>query len=158
MPRRGSGGRPPRRQILVFTEGKVTEPTYLAAWGRRVRTHTIVNLDERTGLDPRGLVELAVEAKRTEAQDERRKRGRAHDEYWCVFDVDEHTRTTARGPAPTLRREMSTPHPAPEHDENLELPVEELLQRATVHPPYGEQVIDDLTPEEADAFLDAVLS
>lgn len=54
--------------------------------------------------------------------------------------------------------EMSTPHPAPEHDENLELPVEELLQRATVHPPYGDQVIDDLTPEEADAFLDAVLS
>jgi len=53
---------------------------------------------------------------------------------------------------------MSTPHPAPEHDENLELPVEELLQRAMVHPPYGEQVIDDLTPEEADAFLDAVLS
>lgn len=54
--------------------------------------------------------------------------------------------------------EMSTPHPAPEHDGNLELPVEELLQRATVHPPYGEQVIDDLTPEEADAFLDAILS
>ncbi len=53
---------------------------------------------------------------------------------------------------------MPTPHPAPEHDEKLELPVDELLRRATVHPPYGEQVIDDLTPEEADAFLDAVLS
>jgi hypothetical protein len=53
---------------------------------------------------------------------------------------------------------MSTPHQAPEHDENLEPPVDELLQRAKVHPPYGEQVIDDLTPEEADAFLDAVLS
>lgn len=92
MARRGTGGRPNRRQILVFTEGKVTEPTYLAAWGRRVRTHTLIQLDERTGLDPRGLVELAVEAKRTEARDERRKRGRAHDEYWCVFDVDEHTR------------------------------------------------------------------
>ena len=34
----------------------------------------------------------------------------------------------------------------------------DLLERATVHPPYGEQVIDDLTPEEADGFLDAVLS
>lgn len=92
MARRGSGGRPPRRQVLVFTEGKVTEPTYLAAWGRRVRTHTIVNLDDRTGRDPRGLVEMAVDAKRTEAKEERRSRGRAHDEYWCVFDVDEHTR------------------------------------------------------------------
>ena len=62
------------------------------------------------------------------------------------------------GVSSTLTCEMSTPHRAPEHDENLELPVEELLQRATVHPPYGDQVIDDLTPEEADAFLDAVLS
>lgn len=53
---------------------------------------------------------------------------------------------------------MSTPDPAPEQHENLELPVEQLLQRATVHPPYGDQVIDDLTTEEADAFLDAVLS
>ena len=60
------------------------------------------------------------------------------------------------GPGPTLTEEMSAPRPA--HEQNLELPVEELLRRATVHPPYGEQVIDDLTPEEADAFLDAVLS
>ena len=57
-----------------------------------------------------------------------------------------------------LTPEMSTPHPAFQHDENLELPVAELLQRAMVHPPYGEQVIDDLTPKEADAFLDAILS
>lgn len=35
---------------------------------------------------------MAVDAKRTEAKEERRNRGRAHDEYWCVFDVDEHTR------------------------------------------------------------------
>ena len=62
------------------------------------------------------------------------------------------------GVGSTLTCEMSTPHPAPEHDENLELPVEELLRRATVHPPYGVQVIDDLTPEEADALLDAVLN
>jgi hypothetical protein len=53
---------------------------------------------------------------------------------------------------------MSTPHPEPTRDERFELPVDELLQRGRPHPPYGEQVIDDLTPEEADAFLDAVLS
>ncbi len=35
---------------------------------------------------------MAVDARRTEAREERRNRGRAHDEYWCVFDVDEHTR------------------------------------------------------------------
>lgn len=62
----------------------------------------------------------------------------------------------ARGDGFYADLEMSAPHPA--HEQNLELPIEELLRRATVHPPYGEQVIDDLTPEEADAFLDAVLS
>lgn len=56
-----------------------------------------------------------------------------------------------------LLREMSTPQPKPDSHESLELPVEELLRRGKSHPPYGEHVIDDLTPEEADAFLDAVL-
>ena len=58
----------------------------------------------------------------------------------------------------TLDTEMSTPHPEPRPDESVELPVDELLRRGRPHPPYGEQVIDDLTAEEADAFLDAVLS
>jgi hypothetical protein len=30
--------------------------------------------------------------------------------------------------------------------------------RASVHPPYGADVIDDLTPEDAEAFIEAVLS
>ncbi len=34
--------------------------------------------------------------------------------------------------------------------------VDELLQRGRPLPPYGEMVIDDLTEEEAEAFLDAV--
>ena len=50
---------------------------------------------------------------------------------------------------------MSIPDPAPTPSESLELPVEELLRRARPMPPYGELVIDDLTPEEADAFLAA---
>ncbi len=53
---------------------------------------------------------------------------------------------------------MSTPIPAPTPSEHLELPVEELLRRARPLPPSSEMVIDDLTPEEADAFLTAVLS
>jgi hypothetical protein len=39
---------------------------------------------------------------------------------------------------------------------SLELPVDESLKRAKPHPPYGGDVIDDLTPEEAKAFLEAV--
>ena len=63
-----------------------------------------------------------------------------------------------RWACPTLASEMSTPDRTEEPSECLELPVEELLRRAPIHPPYGSQVIDDLTAEEADAFLDAVLN
>ena len=53
---------------------------------------------------------------------------------------------------------MSTPAPEPIPSESPELPVEELLRRARPLPPYDEMAIDDLTPEEAEAFLAAVLS
>lgn len=55
---------------------------------------------------------------------------------------------------------MSSAQPArgPRPEESLELPVEELLKRGQPHPPYGEQVIEDLSPEEADAFLEAISS
>jgi hypothetical protein len=52
---------------------------------------------------------------------------------------------------------MPSPQPKPSSSESLELPVDELLRRGKEHPPYGEHVIEDLTPEEAEAFLDAVL-
>ncbi len=58
----------------------------------------------------------------------------------------------------TLAREMSTHAPSPLRTRAFELPVEALLRRGKPHLPYGEQVIDDLTPEEAEAFLDAVVS
>ena len=44
--------------------------------------------DEHGG--PLQLVQKAVEAKRTEASDAKKERGRAHDQIWCVFDRDEH--------------------------------------------------------------------
>lgn len=45
-----------------------------------------------------------------------------------------------------------------EHVEHLELPIEELLRRGRPFPPREEMVIDDLTPEEGEAFLEAVRS
>ncbi len=51
---------------------------------------------------------------------------------------------------------MATPQHKHTPPENLELPVEEVLRRAKPHPPYGEHVIEDLTDEEAEAFLEAV--
>jgi hypothetical protein len=52
---------------------------------------------------------------------------------------------------------MATPQQKRTPPENLELPVEEVLQRAKPHPPYGEHVIEDLTDEEVEAFLEAVV-
>jgi hypothetical protein len=53
---------------------------------------------------------------------------------------------------------MSTPLPEPGPTESLERPVEGLHARAQPLPPYDEMVMDDLTPDEAEAFLAAVLS
>jgi hypothetical protein len=47
------------------------------------------------------------------------------------------------------------PTPEPTSTESLGLPVAEPLRRAKPHPPYGEDVIDDVTPAEAEAFLAA---
>jgi hypothetical protein len=88
-PRRRVAARPPRRELLVFVEGEVTEEVYLKDWHRRFRGRVNVEIHEFHGT-PMALVERAVAAKDAEAKEARRKRGRAHDEVWCVFDVDEH--------------------------------------------------------------------
>lgn len=45
---------------------------------------------DATGGTPLTLVERAVAAKRDSAREEARSRGRAYEDIWCVFDVDEH--------------------------------------------------------------------
>ncbi len=76
-------------ELLAFVEGLRTEELYLTYWHRRYRDRVNVTIDEFRG-GPLQLVRHAVDAKKQEAQDEKRGRGRAHDEIWCVFDVDEH--------------------------------------------------------------------
>ena len=51
---------------------------------------------------------------------------------------------------------MSTDPIQPSPGKSLELPVEELLRRARPLPPREDMVIDDLSPEEGDAFLAAL--
>jgi hypothetical protein len=72
-----------------LVEGKRTEDGYFKFWWRRNRDKIIVNIDERNGT-PMALVERAVARKAREEREERRGRGAAHDEVWCVFDVDDH--------------------------------------------------------------------
>lgn len=53
---------------------------------------------------------------------------------------------------------MSSEPIEPKHDEDLELPVEELLRRARPLPPHAEMAIEDLTRDEGEAFLAALHS
>lgn len=58
----------------------------------------------------------------------------------------------------TLQVEMSITEPEPGQDECGDSSVEDVLRHVPIHSPYGTDVIDDLTQEEAEAFLDAVRS
>jgi hypothetical protein len=87
--RRTAAARAARRDLLVFTEGAVTEEAYLTYWHRRFRASVNVEIHEFHGT-PAALVKRAADAKAANERAERKGRGRAHDEVWCVFDVDEH--------------------------------------------------------------------
>ncbi len=88
-PHRATGKRALRREILVFTEGEKTEDGYLLPWRRAFRDTVLLEVDPFHGV-PQSLVQQAVATKRAEARDQRRGRGRAHDEIWCMFDIDAH--------------------------------------------------------------------
>lgn len=87
-PRRRVARAPKRRSLLVFAEGEVTEEAYLLDWQRRFRGRVSVELHDFHGT-PMSLVQKAVEVKAGNERNERR-RGRAHDQVWCIFDVDQH--------------------------------------------------------------------
>lgn len=78
-----------RRSILVFTEGKKTEPIYLTHWNRAYRERVIVTIDDFHGA-PLSLVQRAVARRAADFKAARRRRGDAYIEYWRVFDIDEH--------------------------------------------------------------------
>jgi hypothetical protein len=78
--------------ILVVTEGKVTEPSYLNGFRDWVHNPRVqIRMVPGAG-SPGSIVNEAVTRKRSAEQLARRERDRNHafDEVWCVFDVDEH--------------------------------------------------------------------
>lgn len=88
MTKRSNRQRRERREIYVCVEGN-TEDQYLTDWSRRMRRTVWLNIDPIRA-DPRTLVSRAREVKRDQEYEERHGRGKKFDEYWCVFDVDEH--------------------------------------------------------------------
>lgn len=88
-PRRKISDTAKRRSILVFTEGKKTEPIYFTHWSRAYREKTIVTIDDFHGA-PLSLVQEAAARRTADLKAARRGRGDAYTEYWCVFDIDEH--------------------------------------------------------------------
>lgn len=79
----------PRIELLVFTEGVRTEVDYLTHIHRAFRDSMLVTIDTFHG-GPLQLVEHAVAAREEDLRAQRRQRGRSRDQYWCVFDTDEH--------------------------------------------------------------------
>jgi hypothetical protein len=96
-PRRGRSGPPARpvtkqavrKDLLAFVEGARTEEDYLVHFHRIHRADVNLRIDPFRGA-PRQLVERAAEAKRKSERGARKAEGRAYDEVWCVFDIDEH--------------------------------------------------------------------
>jgi hypothetical protein len=75
---------------MVFAEGAKTEPIYLTHWYRAYRDRVIVKIAKHEETSPFELVERAVAQRSSDLREERRGRGDAFEEYWCIFDVDEH--------------------------------------------------------------------
>ena len=78
-----------KKQIYVFSEGERTEPDYIRHWQREHRNQVVVVIDDFHD-GPLQLVDRAIDRRQDDMREERRGRGRAFDEYWCVFDRDEH--------------------------------------------------------------------
>lgn len=82
------GVRTPRKTILIFCEGKNTEPQYFEALKREPEVRDTAAVDLRVDPDSAGgapitLVRMAVDARRRAIRE-----GSEIDEFWCVFDVE----------------------------------------------------------------------
>ncbi len=86
---RRTGPQRRRRVIRVLTEGKVTEPSYLAIWARSNRDKVRINFGP-TGMAPLQMVEKAYDYERANRRSRSGSPNPDFDEIWCVFDVDQH--------------------------------------------------------------------
>lgn len=81
-------GRAERFVIHVYAEGEKTEELYLTHWNRNHRDVNVV-IARHDKTTPMELVRAAIRDMETDRRRPKRY-GRPFDEYWCVFDQDEH--------------------------------------------------------------------
>jgi hypothetical protein len=80
---RRKASRSPYDRVLIVCEGAKTEPNYFAALRTKLRLNrqNVVIADKKGGLDPKGLVEYAIEEFEAEPD---------FNHVYCVFDKDKH--------------------------------------------------------------------
>ena len=91
-PARGIPRLNPKPRLLVFCEGKNTEPQYIEAFRKWCRNPRVdVEIAKERGV-PLTLVRAAKERKLDSEKEARKAEDDniAYDEVWCVFDVDAH--------------------------------------------------------------------
>lgn len=146
----------------MFTEGQNTEPYYLTAWHRLYSRSVQVKIAKYHG-PPRELVDRAVEAKKLEDREERAGRGRAHDEIWCVFDVDQHPKLTeALQVAAAHGIHVAISNPCIElwfvlhfQDQTASLTAADALRQSKRHLGCGKNLTNDAVNSLVDCFDDA---
>lgn len=89
QPKRQRSKSPKSLQLRIFCEGAATEKGYFTFLKRQYRERVQITVDDRHG-EPLTLVKNAIATMADEKRSEKRGRGAAHDQYWCVFDRDEH--------------------------------------------------------------------
>jgi RloB-like protein len=80
--------RRPKKTLVVFCEGKKTEPQYLEALKRQPTVQDIAAVELRIETGHGGAVPLTLVSLATEARSRAVAEEAEIDEFWCVFDVE----------------------------------------------------------------------
>lgn len=71
----------PGKIIFIYTEGSKTEPNYFNSIVNEMRIYGVQIRSKGNGFDPKSLVDVVIEE---------RINGEKEDEWWVVFDRDDH--------------------------------------------------------------------
>ncbi len=102
---RRAGNRVPRRTVLVFCEGKRTEPEYLKALKRTPEVHGKASVDIRIDRQSAGAVPMTLVTAAVAARERATGEDGEIDEVWCLFDVEWPHNHPQLGEAVAIARE-----------------------------------------------------